>query len=211
MVVVLASLLLGIWQFRSTHPVRRESNVPALQILKNVAVAETEFQAHPMPANGHAVDAISLAPEAKHGREPEYRCWRAGPLDEGAAGAAMKQFAAPEFKARVIREVQRKKVADWVYLPPMATPTAAREEQRRLADLGVEDLAVVVNGPRRNAISLGLFVESGGALRRVAELQAKGVKARVEPRFQNMERIFIVVQSRNMPGSNMTWRLAACE
>ena len=123
----------------------------------------------------------------------------------------LKRFAAPEFNARLVQEARRDKVADWVYFPPLATLAAAREEQRRLVDLGVQDLAVVTTGPMRNGLSLGLFAEPGGALRRVAELKALGVTARIEPRYWDLERNFMVVRSATVPDVGHSWRPVACE
>ncbi|MGB2941703.1 MAG: hypothetical protein WBB79_02580, partial [Candidatus Macondimonas sp.] len=69
----------------------------------------------------------------------------------------------------------------------------------------------VTTGPMRNALSLGLFVEPGGALRRVAELKALGVTARIEPRYRDLERNFMVVRSATVPDARHSWRPVACE
>lgn len=84
-------------------------------------------------------------------------------------------------------------------------------EQRRLSDLGVEDLAVVTTGPMRNGLSLGLFAEPNGALRRVAELKVLGVTARIEPRYRNLHRNFMVVESVHAPDDDHSWRTVACQ
>lgn len=212
--LLLACVLLGIWQLRGTHPARQPSGPGAavLQVLKPVAAPEPELQAPPIIIAGHGADPVPApAPDGGSGEGIRERCWRTGPLDDEEIQTGLKRFAAPEFNARLIREVRRDKLADWVYLPPMATLAEAREEQRRLADLGVRDLAVVSTGPMRNGLSLGLFAEPGGALRRMAELKALGVTARIEPRYRDLERNFLVVRSATVPDAEHSWRPAACE
>ena len=212
--LLLACMLLGIWQLRGTHPARQPSGPGAavLQVLKPVAAPEPEFQAPPIVRAEHGADPVPApAPAGISETGVRDRCWRTGPLDEGKMRTVLKRFAAPEFNARLVQEARRDKVADWVYFPPLETLAAAREEQRRLADLGVQDLAVVTTGPMRNALSLGLFVEPGGALRRVAELKALGVTARIEPRYRDLERNFMVVRSATVPDARHSWRPVACE
>lgn len=210
--LVLACILLGIWQLRGPHPARQlsEPGAAVLQVLKPVAAPEPEFQAPPIIRTERGADPVPTpAPDVGSGVRD--RCWRTGPLDEGKMRTVLKRFAAPEFNARLVQEARRDKVADWVYFPPLATLAAAREEQRRLADLGVQDLAVVTTGPMRNGLSLGLFAEPGGALRRVAELKALGVTARIEPRYRDLERNFMVVRSATVPDAEHSWRPVACE
>lgn len=212
--LVLACVLLGIWQLRGTHPDRQPSEPDAavLQVLKPVAAPEPEFELPPIIRVEHGADSVPVpAPDGGSGEGIRERCWRTGPLDDRDIQVGLKQFAAPEFNARLIQEDRRDKVADWVYLPPLATLAAAREERRRLADLGVQDLAVVTTGPMRNGLSLGLFAEPGGALRRVAELKALGVTARIEPRYRDLERNFMVVRSTTVPDAEHSWRPVACE
>ncbi|MES1994010.1 MAG: hypothetical protein V4457_10570 [Pseudomonadota bacterium] len=214
--LVLACILLGIWQLRGPHPARQFSDpvAAALRVLKPVAVAvpEPEFQA-PLTATASKHDAETSPVRNAESTSPtvKNRCWRTGPLDEGEIRAVLKRFAAPEYGARVIQETRHDKVADWVYLPPLPSSAAAREEQRRLGDLGVQDLAGVTTGPMRNGLSLGLFAEPGGALRRVAELKALGVTARIEPRYRDLERNFMVVRSATVPDAEHSWRSVACE
>lgn len=212
--LLLACILLGIWQLRGTHPARQPSEPGAavLQVLKPVAAPEPEFQAPPIVRTERGADPVPApAPDGRSEAGVRDRCWRTGPLDEGKIRTGLKRFAAPEFNARLVQEARRDKVADWVYFPPLATLAAAREEQRRLADLGVQDLAVVTTGPMRNGLSLGLFAEPGGALRRVAELKALGVTARIEPRYRDLERNFMVVRSETVPDAEHSWRPVACE
>ena len=195
--LVLGSALLGVWQLRSVAPRDPAPTVAPLQPL--VERAE-------VPAPDAATENASVAVAAVSAQEapapigsPPARCWRIGPLDEAGLRAARTRFAAAEFTAAVSQEVQREKVADWIYLPPRPTLAAARDEERRLRDLGVQDLAVVTSGVMRNGLSLGVYAEAGGALRRMAELKELGVEARIEPRYRERQRSYMVVRSIDAP------------
>lgn len=192
--LVLGAVLLGLWQLRSRELRGSERPVAALQPL----IANTA--APPMAASAQTESPAVAGQEAPAPADPPpVRCWRIGPLDEIALRAAKTRFAAPEFTAAVAQEVQRDKVADWIYLPPRPTLAAAREEERRLRDLGVQDLAVVTNGMMRNGLSLGVYAEAGGALRRMAELRSLGVEARIEPRFRERQRAYLRVRAVDAP------------
>lgn len=193
--LVLGAVLLGLWQLRSREPRGSERPVAALQPLVGNTAAP------PMAASAQTESPAVAAGEesAVPADPPPVRCWRIGPLDEIALRAAKTRFAAPEFTAAVAQEVQRDKVADWIYLPPRPTLAAAREEERRLRDLGVQDLAVVTSGMMRNGLSLGVYAEAGGALRRMAELRSLGVEARIEPRFRERQRAYLRVRAVDAP------------
>ena len=132
--LVLGSLLLGVWQLRSVSPRSSGSTVATLQPFiagadAPVPVTSPETTSGVVASRQEAPVSVDSAP---------VRCWRIGPLDEAGARAAKTRFAAPEYAMVVSQEVQRDKVADWIYLPPRPTLAAARDEERRLRDLGVE-------------------------------------------------------------------------
>lgn len=195
--LVLGSALLGIWQLRSVAPRDPAPTVAPLQPFVDHAEAPSSVAATETASIAVAAVSAQEAP-APIGSLP-LRCWRIGPLDEAALRAARARFGAAEFGATVSQEVQRDKVADWVYLPPRPTFAAARDEERRLRDLGVQDLAVVTSGVMRNGLSLGVYAEAGGALRRMAELKDLGVEARIEPRYRERQRSYMVVRAIDAP------------
>ncbi|GMV69590.1 MAG: hypothetical protein AMXMBFR76_20290 [Pseudomonadota bacterium] len=195
--LILGAALLGVWQLRSTAPRRAAPTVAALQPLgadpaAPIPVASTET------ASVRAAPVSEQEPPAPTRSQP-VRCWRIGPLDEPGLRAAQERFAASEFTAAVSKEVKRDKVADWIYLPPQPTLAAALDEERRLRDLGVEDVAVVTSGAMRNGLSLGVYAEASGALRRMAALKDLGIDARIEPRYRERRRFYLVVRAVEAP------------
>lgn len=67
----------------------------------------------------------------------------------------------------------------WVYIPPLATRTAADKKAQELKALGVTDYFIVQEGPSRNAISLGIFSSDKGARDYLAGLQSRGVRSAI--------------------------------
>ena len=193
--LVLGSLLLGVWQLRSVSPRSSGSTVATLQPF--IAGADAPV---PVTSPETASGAVASRQEASVSVDsPPVRCWRIGPLDEAGMRAAKTRFAAPEYAMAESQEVQRDKVADWIYLPPRPTLAAARDEERRLRELGVQDLAVITSGVMRNGLSLGLYAGAGGAWRRMAELKDLGVDARIEPRYRERRQTYVIVRAAEAP------------
>lgn len=68
-----------------------------------------------------------------------------------------------------------------VIVPPLADLDAARREAARLEDAGITDLMLISRGEYANGISLGVYAREDGARRRVRDLAARGVNARIAP------------------------------
>jgi hypothetical protein len=183
--LVLLCLLLGIWQLRGAGSSAGSAQNPAAAILS------------------------AVGPTSESNRV-EGRCWRTGPLDEGDARKLVNRLLASGIEAEVAVDIRREKVADWVYLPPLETQAAAQAELQRLRGMGIDDLAVVVIGPMRHGLSLGLYAEPGRALQRVAALKAIGVDARIEPRYLERRRTDVLVRSLRPPQTGLSWNSAVC-
>ena len=83
--------------------------------------------------------------------------------------------------ARVVRG-SRETVSDHrVYLPPFESRSSARAKMRELQEQGVRDVAVVLGGDLKNAVSLGVYASEANAKRRMAQLEALGYAPVLEP------------------------------
>ncbi|MCF6218043.1 MAG: hypothetical protein L3J62_08860 [Gammaproteobacteria bacterium] len=72
----------------------------------------------------------------------------------------------------------------WVYVPAQETIGKAREIQRELVALGVNDLYVIEAGRNKNSISLGLYTQHAAALDRVAWFSTKDITVLIAPRYK---------------------------
>ncbi|NIR31394.1 MAG: tetratricopeptide repeat protein [Gammaproteobacteria bacterium] len=68
-----------------------------------------------------------------------------------------------------------------VYLPPFETRAAAASRMEQLQGAGIRDIAVIGDGPRANAVSLGIFSTQDRAKRRLTELRERGYEAQSAP------------------------------
>lgn len=75
------------------------------------------------------------------------------------------------------RAVNGEGSAWWVYIPPLADKAEADKKAGELRGLGVTDFFPIQEGPNRLAISLGVFTAEKGALERLADLKARGVRS----------------------------------
>ncbi len=151
---------------------------------------------HARDAAGSA-SGTAAAATRESGGEPA-----AAPEGSGRSVAALPQFcvATAEFSdmaavdearqwlqsrgaenARVVRG-SRETVRDHrVYLPPFESRSSARVKMRELQEQGVRDVAVVLGGDLKNAVSLGVYASEANAKRRMAQLEALGYAPVLEP------------------------------
>jgi hypothetical protein len=114
-------------------------------------------------------------------------CYTLGPFDDQQAAdelaARLQQGLGLAVARRVIEDTER--TAYWVYLAPLSSREAAEAVARKLRERGVTDYFVVPSGENKYAVSLGLFSKEDGALRRLDEITALGLKPLVEVKDQN--------------------------
>ena len=68
-----------------------------------------------------------------------------------------------------------------VYLPPFKSRWSATKKMREMQDRGVRDIAVILRGPLKNAVSLGIYAEKKNLEKRVAHLNRLGYSVVWEP------------------------------
>ncbi len=142
----------------------------------SVPQASAPAASNPVVAKAEAPKPVASSPVAE--AHPKAVCLRWSGLTSDLAEQARSRIKALGLAATETGGSENAKV--WVYIPPLATPEAAREKARQLADMGVDDYFVVNDGKRwQNSVSLGLFSTREAGERRLAELRAKGVRSAV--------------------------------
>ena len=122
--------------------------------------------------------------------------WGAFIGPEAARGDAV--IAELGLPAAQVRRVASDLDGHWVMIPPLRTRAAAERMTERLKELGVTDYSVVLEAPRRNAISLGIFRTEAAAQNLLASLQKRGVaEATVELREGFFRRVVFYVREPN--------------
>ena len=89
-----------------------------------------------------------------------------------------------------------------VYLPPFESHRSATDKMRELQARGVRDIAVVLRGPLKNAVSLGVYAEKTNLERRVARLSRLGYSVEWEPNTTAVdEHLTIKARANGAPGT----------
>jgi hypothetical protein len=108
-------------------------------------------------------------------------CYRAGPYAElDTAVAAGKRLEERGVTSMRREETQRAISGYRVFLPPFPSKQAAEAKRRELNRMGFTDNALVQEGGRFG-ISLGLFAIEANGTNHLRRLNARGVRAKMEP------------------------------
>ena len=114
-------------------------------------------------------------------------CVDVGPFADAAARDEVRNWLHDYVAATYTRaEAARKRQFFWVYLEP-SSDSAAQKNLAELHDRGVQDTLLIRRGEMKNSISLGFFRSQDSVNRRLAELNEKGYKPVVVPRFETSD------------------------
>ena len=118
-------------------------------------------------------------------------CINVGPFPTGGELSKFQTWLGARAATMQTRtETIRKRQLFWIYLEPRSE-SMARESLADLQSKGVRDYLLIRRGGLKNAISLGLFSSQAAVNRRLAEMNRKGYKPVVVPRFETTDRHWI--------------------
>lgn len=170
--LVLANVGAAMWlRWYTEPPVNEDVARPAFNAdkLKLLGESGVRPKARPQP--------VEPAPDAA----PVSACYRAGPYGELDAAVAAGKRLEDRGVASMRREETQRAISGYrVFLPPFPSKQAAEAKRRELNRLGFTDNALVQEGGRFG-ISLGLFAIEVNATNHLRRLNARGVRARLEP------------------------------
>lgn len=207
-IMVGAWLLLGqshAYALAATDPgvpeLRLLSELPA-QAVTPAPAASVARSALPAPAPA-ATSAVS--PDAPHADVPaELRCLTLGPFatphDLQQASTALTPVTK---NMRTRQEQVALSRSWWVYLPTPDNRAQALALNRQLAAHGIHDYFLVGGGDQPNSTSLGLFKDQDNARKRLAEVAATGLPARVAVRTGTVPQYWLDLVAE---GSGFDWR-----
>lgn len=153
-----------------------------------------------VPAETAANPGAAPPPRVQAAGTPAGACFWIGPLDDEDA----RRDLAARLRARgvEVREEERTRGVSryWVFIPPRGGMEAAFDVQRRLQADGVVDLQVIPGGPKKGAVSLGLYRNPAIAREREARIRALGYPVVLEETVQNVTRPGLLVLSQEADG-----------
>lgn len=188
--LLLANLGLVAWQYQ-TH-------------VRTLALSTVEHE--PLPADAAPLKLISELPAlpeprvARNAAQPPAvtadvksdvvaadLCIDVGPFGDVPSRDAVRDWLQDYVAATYMRvETVRKRQFFWVYLEP-SSDSAAQKNLAELHDRGIQDTLLIRRGDMKNSISLGFFRSQDSVNRRLAELNEKGYKPVVVPRFETSD------------------------
>ena len=114
-------------------------------------------------------------------------CLDIGPFGDMNARDQVRDWLHDYVAATYMRvETVRRRQFFWVYLEP-SSDSAAQKNLAELRDRGIQDTLLIRRGQMKNSISLGFFRSQDSVNRRLAELNEKGYKPVVVPRFETSD------------------------
>ncbi|MDA8328792.1 MAG: SPOR domain-containing protein [Betaproteobacteria bacterium] len=121
-------------------------------------------------------------------------CFAWGPIDAAHLVDAQTQLNQLHLGERMLsNDDSAAKGPFWVYYPPLANKQAADAELAVLKNQGIQDIAIVRNGPWQNALSMGLYGKASGAQQRLNQLKKMGLNGQIEA-FKSPDRQFLFIK-----------------
>lgn len=136
------------------------------------------------------------------------QCERLGPLEKRAdADILSLRLRNIGLKSDIQSESISSHEGYWVLIPQQQSKQEAIEEMERLKKAGVTDLWRFTSGDLTNAISLGLFRNESRALWRKRQLEEKGFRVEVAPRYLQKTRYWLDISYLGAsPVSDSFWK-----
>ncbi|HET7125904.1 MAG TPA: SPOR domain-containing protein [Lysobacter sp.] len=198
LIVLLIVLNLGVaawWALRPSPRVAADTTLAGIPKLQLASERKSPLPA--IPTVAPATPATTTAPAsveiAKQDAAPQ--CFRFGPFADMPSADA----AAAKLRGSVRKSTTRTTSSGgkgWtVWLPPFADMTTAQAKALEIAGAGIKDYYVVAEGAQANAIMLGRYGSEDNAQRRIVELQAKGIQARVLPPQDAVSQAWVDVEA----------------
>lgn len=93
-----------------------------------------------------------------------------------------------------------------VYIEPLASREEARVLARELNDLGVNDYFIINDDEFKNGISLGLFKQKSGAIRRMAQIRRFNFDVKMEARQRDTSIVWLDIEDSNETFTEAYWQ-----
>lgn len=164
-------------------------STPPLKLISELTPAERRALVEPA-APASAVPPVSTG--SASAPVPALACASYGPLPSAAAAqTALQRLQKLGLTAQERVMPGKVQFGYWVYLPPFGSRREAEAAAKMLKRRGVKDLYVVTDAADRNAISLGVFSQRGGALERLANIRKLGLHPALAERFRDAPRYWL--------------------
>ena len=155
--------------------------------------AATLATSNPTPApveQAEPTESSTTPPPAEQAAEVTATvCYTLGPFKVAEqAKAATQRFSELGAIAQWRRKIEPEQYGYQVFLPPYPSRDDAIQAAQRLAQYGIRDYFIITEDPAyRNGISLGLFRQKTGAVRRMAQVRRFDFTPQMEARYRDVD------------------------
>lgn len=159
---------------------RRRGSPLAVPALEPAAPA-----AEPVTGGERGAPPVAREELAALPRDSDAVCYTLGPLDNQDDISALGAWFEAQGSQATLRDDERREVVStWVFMPPQESLEAAKALVEEMEAANIDDIYVIARGDMANAISLGLYSQNETLERRVAQLESRGFKPSVQPRYR---------------------------
>ena len=223
--LLLVNIGLLAWQYQTHVQTLAKATVAHEPLPSDAAPIKLVSELPALPAQRTARDAAlppAVTAEVQADVVAADLCVDIGPFGDANARDQVRDWLHDFVAATYMRvETVRKRQFFWVYLEP-SSDRAARQNLAELRDRGIQDTLLIRRGDMKNSISLGFFRSQDSVNRRLAELNEKGYKPVVVPRFETSDLYWLsarlaeqYTQAPEVPdtllGSSAKQKTIACE
>ncbi len=183
---------------QSRHRGPEEADNIASPGLGPVAVAGTAKSATSVSAWTQPIAIVEKESSDQPGAEvrSDTLCYSSGPFPARAPWPELRSAFAQSGVQVSMRKASEPTVAGYLVLaPPEASAAATRAKVDRMRSAGIKDLWLFRKGPNAGHTSLGIYTQMTAAKRRVAQLEALGFSAAIEPREERREVVWFDFES----------------
>ena len=188
--LLLVNIGLVAWQYQTHVQTLARATVAHEPLPSDAAPIKLVSELPTLPAQRTARDAApppAVTAEVQADVVAADLCVDIGPFGDAHARDQVRDWLHDYVAATYMRvETVRKRQFFWVYLEP-SSDRAARQNLAELRDRGIQDTLLIRRGDMKNSISLGFFRSQDSVNRRLAELNEKGYKPVVVPRFETSD------------------------
>lgn len=166
-------------------------NTPLPEIEVVQAVEKEEEEQEPEPVQSPSEEPqLANNPEPLEPDDPEDSdifqvCYTIGPfLTREEANKTGKRMQDEQLIVERREKTEKLVYGYRVYIPPLPTRQEANVITRELSDLGILDYFIITGDEQENGISLGVFKQKSGAIRRMAQIRRFNFNVKMEARHK---------------------------
>lgn len=131
-------------------------------------------------------------------------CYQLGPFEDGSLVEKFgEKLDKKGFSHRSFTSDEGTATSFWVYIPPVESRADAIQAAQVLRAAGINDSMVIATGPKKNAISLGIYANEYDAKKRHEQITKLGQRPQLESRKETKTGYWLEIKNDKMKVSEI--------